>query len=56
MGALPQDWALPTLTPWNEAWFTTGALIVQRSRFTDLMAGVVTVFDAEKWYTSVPPH
>jgi uncharacterized OB-fold protein len=30
VGALPQDWALPALTPWNEAWFTTGALIVQR--------------------------
>jgi uncharacterized OB-fold protein len=30
MGSLPQDWALPALTPWNEAWFTTGAVIVQR--------------------------
>ena len=30
MGALPADWALPALTPWNEAWFTTGAIIVQR--------------------------
>lgn len=30
MGALPPDWALPALTPWNEAWFTSGALVVQR--------------------------
>ena len=28
--ALPQDWALPQLTPFNEAWFTSGALAVQR--------------------------
>jgi len=28
--ALPQDWALPQLTPFNEAWFTSGAIAVQR--------------------------
>ena len=27
---LPEDWALPALTPFNEAWFTSGALAVQR--------------------------
>jgi uncharacterized OB-fold protein len=30
MTVLPQDWALPALTPFNEAWFTSGALVVQR--------------------------
>jgi uncharacterized OB-fold protein len=27
---LPEDWALPALTPFNEAWFTSGAIAVQR--------------------------
>ena len=30
MPALPRDWALPALDPFNEAWFTSGALAVQR--------------------------
>lgn len=30
MPPLPQDWALPQLTPFNEAWFTSGTLAVQR--------------------------
>ena len=30
MPALPRDWALPQLDPFNEAWFTSGALVVQR--------------------------
>ena len=30
MPALPRDWAVPQLTPFNEAWFTSGALAVQR--------------------------
>ncbi|MPY94361.1 MAG: DNA-binding protein [Acidimicrobiia bacterium] len=30
MGDLPADWALPALTPFNEAWFTSGRLAVQR--------------------------
>ena len=30
MGALPLDWGIPTLTPTNEAWFTSGALAVQQ--------------------------
>ena len=30
MPALPRDWALPRLTPFNRAWFTSGALAVQR--------------------------
>ena len=30
MATLPQDWALPQLTPFNEAWFTSGAIAVQR--------------------------
>jgi uncharacterized OB-fold protein len=30
MSVLPPDWALPALTPFNEAWFTSGALVVQR--------------------------
>ncbi len=30
MTVLPADWALPQLTPWNEAWFTSGALVIQR--------------------------
>jgi uncharacterized OB-fold protein len=29
-GRLPLDWAPPVLTPWNEAWFTSGAFVVQR--------------------------
>lgn len=29
MGDLPADWALPALTPRNEAWFTSGRLAVQ---------------------------
>jgi uncharacterized OB-fold protein len=24
------DWTLPALTPWNEAWFTSGGIAVQR--------------------------
>lgn len=30
MGVLPEDWALPALDPFNEAWFTSGAVVVQR--------------------------
>jgi uncharacterized protein len=30
MGELPRDWGLPELTPANEAWFTSGALTIQR--------------------------
>jgi uncharacterized OB-fold protein len=30
MGSLPLDWGLPELTPTNRAWFTSGALAVQR--------------------------
>ena len=30
MGALPADWGLPEITPFNEAWFTSGALAIQR--------------------------
>jgi len=30
MAVLPADWALPQLTPWNEAWFTSGTIVVQR--------------------------
>lgn len=30
MGSLPVDWGLPELTPTNEAWFTSGALVIQR--------------------------
>ena len=30
MGALPPDWALPELTPFNRAWFTSGEIAVQR--------------------------
>jgi uncharacterized OB-fold protein len=30
VGSLPPDWGLPELTPWNEAWFTSGALAIQR--------------------------
>jgi uncharacterized OB-fold protein len=26
---LPRDFALPAITPWNEAWFTSGTLAVQ---------------------------
>jgi uncharacterized protein len=27
---LPEDWAVPLLTPFNQAWFTSGAIVVQR--------------------------
>ena len=30
MGALPLDWGVPTITPFNEAWFTSGAIVIQR--------------------------
>ena len=30
MTILPPDWALPQLTPFNEAWFTSGAIVIQR--------------------------
>lgn len=30
MGTLPGDWTLPALTPFNEAWFTSGAIAIQR--------------------------
>ena len=30
MGALPRDWGIPELTPTNTAWFTSGALAIQR--------------------------
>ena len=30
MTALPEGWTLPELTPFNRAWFTSGALAVQR--------------------------
>ena len=30
MPALPEDWALPAITTFNEAWFTSGAIVVQR--------------------------
>ena len=30
MAALPEGWALPALTPFNQAWFTSGAIVVQR--------------------------
>lgn len=30
MGALPPDWGTPVVTPVNEAWFTSGAIAVQR--------------------------
>lgn len=30
VGALPADWALPQLTPFNKAWFTSGAIAIQR--------------------------
>lgn len=29
MGALPEDWALPVVTSFNEAWFTSGTIAVQ---------------------------
>ena len=32
VGALPPDWGLPELTPTNEAWFTSGALAIQKCR------------------------
>jgi uncharacterized OB-fold protein len=28
--ALPEDWTLPAVTATNEAWFTSGALTIQR--------------------------
>ena len=30
MTVLPEDWALPAITPFNQAWFTSGAIAVQR--------------------------
>jgi uncharacterized OB-fold protein len=30
VAVLPEDWALPQLTPFNEAWFTSGAIVIQR--------------------------
>ncbi|MFN0089636.1 MAG: Zn-ribbon domain-containing OB-fold protein [Acidimicrobiales bacterium] len=30
MGVLPDDWTLPALDPLNEAWFTSGKLLVQQ--------------------------
>jgi uncharacterized OB-fold protein len=30
VSALPPDWALPQLTPFNDAWFTSGAILIQR--------------------------
>jgi uncharacterized OB-fold protein len=30
MGVLPPDWALPAMTPFNEAWFTSGEIAIQR--------------------------
>jgi uncharacterized OB-fold protein len=30
MGSLPLDWGLPELSPINTAWFTSGALAIQR--------------------------
>lgn len=30
MGAMPDGWTLPEITPFNEAWFTSGSLAVQR--------------------------
>ena len=30
MGAMPEGWTLPEITAFNEAWFTSGALAVQR--------------------------
>jgi len=30
VAVLPEDWALPRLTPFNEAWFTSGAIVIQR--------------------------
>ena len=30
MAVFPDDWALPQLTPFNAAWFTSGAVAVQR--------------------------
>jgi uncharacterized protein len=30
VGALPPDWALPQLTPFNTAWFTSGEIAIQR--------------------------
>jgi uncharacterized protein len=32
MGTLPDDWALPALTPLTAPWYTSGALAVQRCR------------------------
>ena len=30
MAVLPPDWALPSVDPFNEAWFTSGAIVIQR--------------------------
>ena len=30
MPALPSDWTLPEITPFNEEWFTSGTIAVQR--------------------------
>jgi uncharacterized protein len=30
VGALPATWTVPELTPFNTAWFTSGALTIQR--------------------------
>ena len=30
MGAIPETWAIPSPTPFTEAWFTSGTLAVQR--------------------------
>jgi uncharacterized OB-fold protein len=30
MSVLPHDWALPALNAFNEAWFTSGAIVIQR--------------------------
>jgi uncharacterized OB-fold protein len=27
---MPEGWTLPAITPWNEAWFTSGTLAMQR--------------------------
>jgi uncharacterized OB-fold protein len=30
MASFPSDWTLPEITPFNEAWFTSGTMAVQR--------------------------
>lgn len=37
MGALPADWGLPVITPVNEAWFTSGALMLQHCTACDVI-------------------